>query len=286
MQQRVRAFLVVAFLAATIAVAIAFAETQPPDVLAMPTPVSVEEMEVVAAVFLVFFLVMQPAREALERDTSAVSGLLRTRLDLPKGLKVAAVVVFVWGSFAFAFWSIADVLGGYMGYGYSFSTYPILAAIYNNSIGLVPFLSARDKGTQASFYLALALLALVALRMDRGLGTALKDTMTLFAAPIVVVFELGVWYFAPEDMTWHVTDYLWIGGVNDGGWRIYDFGSSYGNVVLGDYLVSNFLVLFVALVLVASRIPSLSLPSKVLWRRVRGLRRDVPLGGLRETRAK
>jgi hypothetical protein len=126
--------------------------------------------------------------------------------------------------------------------------------------------------------------------MDRGLGTALKDTMTLFAAPIVVVFELGVWYFAPEDMTWHVTDYLWIGGVNDGGWRFNDFGSSYGssygNVVSGDFLVSNFLVLFVALVLVASRMPSLSLPSKDLWRRVRGLRRGMPSAGLRETQAK
>ena len=59
-------------------------------------------------------------------------------------------------------------------------------------------------------------------------------------------------------MTWHVTDYLWMGGTADGGYRALDTG--------GDYLVSNWLLLCVVLLLVASRIPWMSLPSRVIWR--------------------
>jgi hypothetical protein len=94
--------------------------------------------------------------------------------------------------------------------------------------------------------------------LDRGIGGALKGALTLFVAPCLVVFELALWNFASNDMTWHVTDFLWMGGVADGGYRSLDTG--------GAYLFSNWLVLCVALYLVALRIPSMSLLSSKIWR--------------------
>ncbi|MDA4117731.1 MAG: hypothetical protein OK455_05245 [Thaumarchaeota archaeon] len=254
-------FLVVAFLAGSIFGILTLAQSQPLDSLATPTKVSKEEIEAVAAIFLVWVAVLQPARDALDRSKSSISRLLRIKVDLPRSIRAIALALLIFGSFAFAFWSIADVLGGYNGYGYSFSTYPILPLIYHNTIGLVPYLSSQDKGTQASFYFSLGILGLIAFRLNRGIGAALKDAITLFAAPCLVLFELAIWNYAPEDMTWHVTDYLWMGGVADGGWRAFDNG--------GAYLVSNWLVLFVALFFVATRIPWISLPSKMLWQRRR-----------------
>src|SRR5208282_2992557 len=178
---------------------------------------------------------------------------------LPTAAKAVAAAIFVVGFFVFAFWSIADVLGGYDGYGYSFAHYPILQAIYSDFVGRSPYISSEDKGTQGSFFFILACLGLVALRSSRGVGTALQDTVTLFAAPCLVVFELALWHYAPQDMTWHVTDYLWMGGTADGGYRADDLG--------GVYIFSNWLVLFVSLFLVASRIPWLSVPSRIIWQR-------------------
>ena len=61
-----------------------------------------------------------------------------------------------------------------------------------------PYISTQDKGTQASFFFILACVGMVALRLDRGWTTALKDTITLFAAPTLVIFELALWHFAPK----------------------------------------------------------------------------------------
>ena len=103
------------------------------------------------------------------------------------------------------------------------------------------------KRSDAGNYVARPIIGLVILMLNRGIGAALKDAMTLYAAPCLVAFELALWQYAPKDMTWHVTDYLWMGGTNDGGYRALD--------VAGAYLVSNWLVVCVALLLVASRIP-------------------------------
>lgn len=253
--------LVVTFFVGAIFWVLTLVQQIPLDALATPTPISMTEMEAVVGIFLVWVLVMQPAKDALEKRRSSISRLVRLKVELPRAVRVAALVVFVGGSFAFAFWSVADVLGGYNGYGYSFSTYPILQEIHNSTVGLVPYIGSRDKGTQASFYFSLAILGLVTFRLNRGIWAAFKDTLTLYAAPCLVAFELALWNYAPEDMTWHVTDYLWMGGTNDGGYRALDVG--------GAYIVSNWLVLCVALLLVASRIPWLALPSRIIWRRNR-----------------
>ena len=95
----------------------------------------------------------------------------------------------------------------------------------------------------------------------------------------MVVFELALWSQAPEDMTWHVTDFLWLGGMDDGGIRQNDLqllpfhnypavpgGHFVGTYVSGPYVLSNWFVLAVALFLVASRVPWSSLRSSVLLR--------------------
>ena len=219
----------------------------PLDSLATPTQLCQTELMLVALFFLASFAMAEPAKAALEHRASWVRRLLQLSLRLPAVVRAAAILLVVWGSFAYAFWTIGCVLGGYNGYTYAFRAYPFLALIYNHSIGLVPYLSARDKGTQASFYFALAIVGFTALRANKGIGQAVKEAITLFAAPAVILYELGLWYSAPEDMTWHVTDFLYMGGVADGGWRSFDNGNP--------YWISNWLVLFVCLCLIASRIP-------------------------------
>jgi hypothetical protein len=252
---------VVAFLLGAMATAFVLTAVQPLVGLASPTPLSIDEIKAVALVFLASVALMEPAKAALRGRAEPLTSALHHQVRLPAAAKAVAVAVFVVGFFVFAFWSIADVLGGYNGYGYSFAQHPILQTIYNDFVGRIPYISSEDKGTQGSFFFILACLALTALRSSRGVGTALKDTVTLFAAPCLVVFELALWYYAPQDMTWHVTDYLWMGGTADGGYRAYDLG--------GAYIFSNWLVLFVSLFLVASRLPWLALPSKIIWQKRR-----------------
>jgi hypothetical protein len=253
--------LVAAFVLGSILVILVLARSQPLDSLARPTPVCKEEIEAVTAIFLAFVVVMQPAEDALARSRSPILSLLRFKVEPPTPVRVVALAAFFVGFFAFAFWATTDVLGGDNGFSYSFFVHPILSLVYDDTVGSVPYLSSLDKGTQASLYLCLAMSGVVILTLDRGIGGALKDALTLFAAPCLVVFELALWNYASNDMTWHVTDFLWMGGVADGGHRGLDTG--------GAYLFSNWLVLCVALYLVASRIPWMSLPSRKIWWRDR-----------------
>lgn len=254
--------------------------TVPLDSLAAPTSFTVVEIVALGAVFLVYLAVRRPLAEALEKSDSPIARLIRTRVNLSLAVRVVALAVFVLGASFFVFWAAADVLGGYHGYDYSFAYYPTLLQIYNDSVGLIPYVSARDKGTQASIYLVIAFLGLVALRANRGLGEAIRDAITVFIAPTTVIFELALWSQAPEDMTWHATDFLWVGGIDDSGFRARDFVQAplgiyppgpdqqyLGVYASGPYIFSNWFVLFAALFLVASRIPWLSLPSVLQWRR-------------------
>ena len=73
--------------------------------------------------------------------------------------------------------------------------------------------------------------ALVASRLEKGVWAALKEGLTRFAAPLALVFEIGLLIFAPYGMIDHV--------MNFAGWHY------------GIYLVSNWLVLIVASFLTA-----------------------------------
>jgi hypothetical protein len=244
-----------AFLAGSIVTSLFLIVNVPLDTLATPTQVTQAEFMGVAAFFLISVSMAEPARDLFNRRMAPLARLLQVQVKVPTPVRVVALLLVVWGAFAFAFWAIACCLGGYNGYGYAFSNYPILPLVYYHTIGLVPYLSQRDKGTQASFWLGVGALGLIAFRANRGIGTALKDTLTLFVAPAIILYELGLWYSAPEDMTWHVTDYLTLGGVADGGWRSFDKGAYFPYTPSLPYVVSNWFVLFVCLCLVAYRIP-------------------------------
>jgi hypothetical protein len=260
---------VVAFIVGSIWAMLTLMQTQPLDQIAVPTQICIEEIQAVAALFLISIIVMQPIKDALDRNTWAISRLLRTKVELGGSVRAVALVAFVGGSLVFAFWAGADVLGLlHNGTSYFFSTHPTLHLIYNSTIGSIPYLNKRDVGSQASLFFGIASLGLITFRLNRGVGQALKDTVTLFAAPCLVIFELALWNYSPEDMSWHVTDYLWMGGVADGGNRLLDFVKTYPfSTLTGAYLFSNWIVLFVALFLVATRIPRISLPSRLLWER-------------------
>jgi len=246
-------------LATSMVSSIVLLNLRPPTGLAAPSALSLTEVEVFALVFLLSVTIIDPLKNFLGRHLSSVYGLLQAKIELPVATRALALVMLGIGSFVFAFWSIADLLGGYSGYNYSFSAHPFLAMIYN-IVGL-RYIRTLEVGLQASVFLLLALAGLTMLRLNRGIGTALKDSFTLFAAPCVITFELALWYFATDDMSWHATIFLSQGGVADLGWRVAGGG--------GEYLVSNWLVLSVALFLVASRIPWLGLPSRFFWYRGR-----------------
>lgn len=243
------------FLAGSVAVSLFLIVNVPLDTLATPTQVTQDEFIGVAAFFLVSVSLAEPAKAFFDRRMAPLSRLLQSQAKVPAPIRVVALLVVAWGAFAFFFWAIACCLGGYNGYNYAFSAYPFLPLIYNHTIGLVPYLSQRDKGTQASFWLGVGALGLIVFRANRGIGTAVKDTLTLFVAPAIILYELGLWYSAPEDMTWHVTDYLYYGGVADNGWRSFDHGAYLPYTPSLPFIVSNWFVLFVCLFMVAYRIP-------------------------------
>jgi hypothetical protein len=276
--------LATAFLVGAVIGVFVLIETVRLDSLATPTPFCEGEIAVVSALFVAYVVVTVTRRVKSTREGGKPSASMRPRLkvEFPGPVRALALALFIFGFFFFAFWAAADVLGGYNGYSYSFSLYPTLRLIYDNTIGLMPYVSSRDQGTQASFYLGLATLGLVLFRLNRGIRTALRDAISLFLAPCAVVFELALWSHAPEDMTWHVTDFLWIGGIDDGGIRQRDFvrlpfvnyppvvgGHFVGTYASGPYVFSNWFVLAVALLLVASRVPWSSLVSTAFRRPMR-----------------
>ena len=169
--------------------------------------------------------------------------LLRHEVRLTRPVMVLAVLALVLGLLLFAFWAMVDLLGGYGGPGYTWSTYPFIAAIYNG-IGLSRLPFPNRQGVVGFLSFCVAVSSFMALRARRGIGIAVRDGVAFFAAPILVVFELALWYNAPLDMYWHVTKFTsWSLGVYPGaaGYFVWT-----GNV----YLLSNWSVLIVSSILI------------------------------------
>jgi hypothetical protein len=100
---------------------------------------------------------------------------------------------------------VVDLLSGYQSFpAYAFSNYPFTLSIYKgfglNSLPIPD--KSRAIGVIA---FGTAVLCFAVLRLQRGIGGAVGDAMLLFAAPILVVFELALWHFAPIEMYWHAT---------------------------------------------------------------------------------
>lgn len=229
------------------------------DSLARPTPLFWTECEIIIALFVAFLLFKRPF------SSSFNPALLNRTLRLPRVIRyVALLLSFVFIS-VFGFWAYLDVSGGYAG-GYQFNKHPLLTSAFQathlNQIPLPP-----DKAGPLFFILALS--AILVFRLNkRGIWSAFKDVVAFYGAPILVACELGLWYTAVEDMSWHVTSWLWVGGNNDQGWEH----------IAGQYVFSNWIVLFACSVLILSRLPLLSRVSDLMWSRVRYQRVPVIAG--------
>ena len=222
------------------------AATKPLDNIAEPGLAIWTEMGAAVAAFLGL---MWASRRGVFRD-SRPARALRRRVALPVwgAVPLGAATALCFG--AFALFAAMDFLGGYEGPMSSLLSYPALRAAYYGTgaswLGFWPL------GVVASLCFALAVAGATVLLARGGVWEGAKDSLTLLAAPAAAVFELGIWYNAPEDMTWHFTSYLWLGGINDLGHRSVSMSAG-----VTYYLLNNWLVLTVALLLVASRVPGL-----------------------------
>lgn len=231
--------------------------------LANPTPVFWNEVNLIVIFFAIYVILSAPVRQLLVLHTPKLTDFFRRKVKIPLAGRLAALIFALYSIYVFGFWMTADVLGGVSGYGYSFETHPLLNLFYNETGLRYLDILSNDFGltTRGAFGLAffiVAVICLVIFQLDRGIGVALKDTMTLFVGPCLIAFELALWYYATPDMSWHVATFLYMGGCNDGGFR--------SGSCSGDYIFSNWLVFSIAIALVASRLPWLSYPSKMLWK--------------------
>jgi hypothetical protein len=245
---RISSVFALVFLVASLVAVLAMTTVVPLDSLAFPNTFIGGELGLAAIAFLAIMAVSGRARRSSWR--ASIFGFLDRRIGLPIVAWVTTLAFTLACGFIFAFFATIDDLGGYNGPSSGLDAHPSLRTVYN-LLGLGYFKS-RDVGVPTSIFFGLATLGLIALLANRGLGAAIKDAITLFAAPALVIFELGLWYFAPEDMTWHATSFLWIGGINDYGYRVVSLAAG-----VKYYPINNWLVLFVALLFLASRVPAI-----------------------------
>jgi len=162
---------------------------------------------------------------------------------LSRPIKTLAVAMVACGLSIFVFWVMVDYLGGVNGPGYTYSNYPILDTIHNwfSPLGI----QAGEMGKIGFPAFVVAVAGFGILRLKNGLTRALRETIAYFAAPILVAFELALWYFIPADMYWKVTGFTpWsIGQYISNSQFAADFGTYdfiWGGYI---YLLSNWSVL-------------------------------------------
>jgi hypothetical protein len=227
------------------------------DSLARPTPLFWTEAEIVLAFFVALLIFKKPFSSFNLR-------FLNRPLKLPRALRFVTLFLSFVCILVFGFWAYLDVTGGYGG-GYQLDNHKWMETIYN-TIHMGQFPLPPDKDGPLFFLLALGMMFVF--RLNKGAWSAFKDVVTFYGAPILVACELSLWYYAVEDMTWHVTSWLWVGGYNDGGWEH----------VASQYVFSNWIALFLCSILVVSRLPFLTRISSLMWSRVRYQRLPVIIG--------
>lgn len=194
---------------------------------------------------------------------------LSHKIQLAGPARVLAIVVTVVGFLIFAFWAMTDCLGGYNGPGYAISNYPYVAAIYNG-LGFDRLGFWDQQGIIGFLSFCVSVLSLMFLRAGRGVGTAIREGVTFFAAPVLLVFEFALSNYAPLDMYWHATTFTsWSLGsfltvaefqamMNSGYYFVWE-----GNV----YLLSNWFVLLASFALLMLGISKWRRPSEKALRR-------------------
>ena len=129
-------------------------------------------------------------------------------IALPRPIQALAGFVLMAGLFLFVYWAGVDVLSGYNQFpDYAFRSYPLTHEVFVDlGLGWAPIPDKYRVIGVASF--ACATVGFFVLRARRGLGVAIRDTVGLFAAPLVMGFELALWYAAPAEMFWHATSLI------------------------------------------------------------------------------
>lgn len=127
---------------------------------------------------------------------------------MARPIRALATLTLIGGLSVFAFWVVVDLLSGYQSFpAYAFLSHPITFAIYKD-IGLNA-LPLPDKNRAIGLVaFGVAVLSFMALRAKRGTGVALRDGVLFFAAPVLLAFELALWYYAPSEMYWHATSFV------------------------------------------------------------------------------
>jgi len=169
---------------------------------------------------------------------------LSRKVQLAGAVRATAMLAVVVGFFLFAFWAAIDLMGGYNG--------PGSVAIFND-LGLNRLGHWDEQGVIGFLSLCIAVLGFVALRARQGIGVAVRDGVSLFAAPILLVFELALWSDVPLDMYWHVTTFASLSlGTYLGTEQFADIISPHLDVVWGGnvYLLSNWFVLIASFLLI------------------------------------
>lgn len=170
--------------------------------------------------------------------------ILRRKVQLAGPVRALATLALVGGFLLFAFWVMIDLMGGYNG--------PGSVAIYKD-IGLNHLPLWDKQGVIGFLSLCFAVLGFMVLRARQGIGVAVRDGVSFFAAPILLVFELALWSDVPLDMYWHVTTFAsWSLGrpltATEFASMIYPhLDVAWGGNV---YLLSNWLVLIVSFLLI------------------------------------
>ncbi len=182
-------------------------------------------------------------------STRNPGSFLARRVQLPRPVRVIAMLSLLAGLCVLAFWVMVDLLSGYHSFpAYSFAAHPLTLAIYNDmGLGSLPLPDKNRALGLLSF--GVAVLCFIALRAEKGIGVAVRDGLLFFAAPIMIVFELALWYFAPAEMYWHATTFVpWSLGRYLTPAQFLDVTYSRLTFVWGGnvYLMSNWLVLLSA----------------------------------------
>src|SRR3984885_3828832 len=154
LRSQIRGSIAVAFLLSFAWSDLTLAKLKPPVGLAKPTVVFWTELEVCLAFFLAFAILWYPLKRTLVG--SHIHRAMAWTSELPMSVRAATLVFTTICLVIFGFWTIADLLGGYNGYQYSFATHPMLSVVYN-ALDLRAF-GSWDVGDEASLFFALALL--------------------------------------------------------------------------------------------------------------------------------
>ena len=133
------------------------------------------------------------------------SSFLSRKVQPARPIRALAVLTLFAGLSLFAFWAVLDVLSGYNAFPASaLRAHPLAASIYND-FGL-SYLPLPDKDRLLGVIaFCVAEVSFILLRAERGIGVAVRDGILFFAAPIIAVFELALWYYVPAEMYWRVT---------------------------------------------------------------------------------